>query len=48
MHITVSIGAAMVATGDDEAALMRRADHQLLRAKRVGRKRGVVDDAESP
>ncbi|HEY5555007.1 MAG TPA: sensor domain-containing diguanylate cyclase [Cellulomonas sp.] len=48
MHITVSIGAAMVATGDDEAALMRRADHQLLRAKRVGGKRGVVDDAESP
>jgi diguanylate cyclase (GGDEF)-like protein/PAS domain S-box-containing protein len=45
MHITVSIGAAMAATGDDAAALMRRADRQLLRAKRVGRKRGVVDDA---
>lgn len=43
MRITVSIGAAMVSGADDAAALMRRADHQLLRAKRASRKRG--DDA---
>lgn len=45
MHITVSIGAAMVATGDDAAVLMRRADRQLLKAKRAGRNLGVVGEA---
>jgi diguanylate cyclase (GGDEF)-like protein len=44
MHITVSIGAAMVATCDDAATLMRRADRQLLSAKRAGRSLGVVGE----
>lgn len=48
MRITVSIGAAMVGVDDDAAALMRRADHQLLRAKRAGRKRGDDDVATTP
>jgi len=48
MRITVSIGAAMVAVDDDAAAVMRRADHQLLRAKRAGRKRGAVEDDATP
>ncbi|PVU84296.1 sensor domain-containing diguanylate cyclase (plasmid) [Cellulomonas sp. WB94] len=48
MRITVSIGAATVAVGDDAAALMRRADHQLLRAKRAGRKRDADDATTAP
>ncbi|NMM16294.1 MAG: diguanylate cyclase [Cellulomonas sp.] len=48
MRITVSIGAAMVGVDDDGAALMRRADHQLLRAKRAGRKRDDDDVATTP
>ncbi|HEX7806882.1 MAG TPA: diguanylate cyclase [Cellulomonas sp.] len=47
VRITVSIGAAMVGVDDDAAALMRRADRQLLRAKRTGRKRGVAEDDAS-
>ncbi len=48
MRITVSIGAAMVGVDDDAAALMRRADDQLLRAKRAGRKRDADDAATAP
>ena len=47
-RITVSIGAALVGVDEDAAAVMRRADHQLLRAKRAGRTRGADDAATTP
>lgn len=40
-HTTLSLGAACVRAGDDLAALMRRADQALYRAKNSGRNRVV-------
>jgi len=48
MRTTVSIGAAMVEVGDDAAALMRRADHQLLTVKRAGRERDADEATAAP
>ena len=43
VDLTVSIGLAMLAEGDDAAALVARADAALYRAKRNGRNRVEVD-----
>jgi diguanylate cyclase (GGDEF)-like protein len=40
--VTISVGAVVVAAQDDAAAVLRRADEMLLRAKRTGRDRLMV------
>lgn len=41
LHLTVSVGLAFVAVGEDAASLLDRADQAMLRAKRSGRDRVV-------
>ncbi|MBY6203590.1 GGDEF domain-containing protein [Halomonas denitrificans] len=45
---TLSIGVAGWAAGDSAEALIDRADRALIRAKRAGRNRVVVADADAP
>jgi two-component system cell cycle response regulator len=46
LHVTISIGLADTAGGEDTTAeLLRRADQALYRAKRDGRNRVVADAA---
>jgi two-component system cell cycle response regulator len=47
LDVTVSIGVAQIAPGEDVDAVMRRADHALYRAKAAGRNKVVVEDKAS-
>ncbi|MCW8971581.1 MAG: diguanylate cyclase, partial [Rhodospirillales bacterium] len=45
IDVTISIGVAMLESGDDSSALLKRADEALYRAKAAGRNR--VDSLEA-
>ena len=47
-NVTVSLGLAMLRKGDDEQALVERADAALYRAKQEGRNRTCVDQPAAP
>ena len=45
IEVTISIGIAALGMGEDAAAVLKRADQALYRAKRDGRNRVVPDAA---
>ncbi|HEY6796762.1 MAG TPA: diguanylate cyclase, partial [Kineosporiaceae bacterium] len=48
LRVTVSVGLARLAPGDDLESLLARADRALYRAKQAGRNRVHVDDSIGP
>jgi diguanylate cyclase (GGDEF)-like protein len=47
-ELTVSAGVATVSAGEDAAALLKRADEHLYRAKRMGKNQVCSDDEQVP